>query len=111
MGNRRGANRIKATRDATFIEKNPQGVPVNRTEAIAWLGGAANNNEDCYLAPRRYASPRRQHSAIIYQHDLKLPLKSMSVSGARGISRPWILERHGRGTLCLWSGYSLWAWT
>lgn len=48
MGNRRGANRIKATRDATSIEKNPQGVPVNRTEAIAWLGGAANNNEDCY---------------------------------------------------------------
>jgi formate dehydrogenase major subunit len=37
------ANRIKATRDATFIEKNPQGVPVNRTEAIAWPGGAANN--------------------------------------------------------------------
>ena len=46
------AKRIKATRDATFIEKNPQGVPVNRTEAIAWLGGAANNNEDCYLATK-----------------------------------------------------------
>lgn len=44
------ARRFKATRDATFIEKNAQGVPVNRTEAIAWLGGAANNNEDCYLA-------------------------------------------------------------
>jgi formate dehydrogenase major subunit len=46
------ARRIKATRDATFIERNAQGVPVNRTEAIAWLGGAANNNEDCYLAAK-----------------------------------------------------------
>lgn len=44
------ARRVKATRDATFIEQNAKGVPVNRTEAIAWLGGAANNNEDCYLA-------------------------------------------------------------
>ena len=47
------AKRIKATRDETFVptarvaEKD---VTVNRTEGIAWLGGAANNNEDCYLA-------------------------------------------------------------
>lgn len=46
------AARVKATRDATFVEKNGKGVPVNRTEAIAWLGGAANNNEDCYLAAK-----------------------------------------------------------
>jgi len=46
------AKRIKTTRDATFTEKNAQGVPVNRTETIAWLGGAANNNEDCYLGAK-----------------------------------------------------------
>jgi formate dehydrogenase major subunit len=40
--------RIKKTRDATFKEKEGA-VTVNRTEAIACLGGAANNNEDCYL--------------------------------------------------------------
>ena len=45
------AKRVKATRDATFKEKEGD-VTVNRTEAIAWVGGAANNNEDCYLATK-----------------------------------------------------------
>ncbi len=45
------AKRVKATRDTTFKEKEGD-VTVNRTEAIAWLGGAANNNEDCYLATK-----------------------------------------------------------
>lgn len=44
------AKRIKATRDATFERTNADGVPVNRTQAIAFLGGAANNTEECYLA-------------------------------------------------------------
>ena len=44
------AQRIKATRDATFEEKDANGTTVNRTQAIAWLGGAANNSEDCYMA-------------------------------------------------------------
>ena len=44
------AKRIKTTRDATFRVKNDKGVTVNRCEGIAFLGGAANNNEDCYLA-------------------------------------------------------------
>ena len=44
------ANRIKETRDATFEKTNQDGVTVNRTEGIAFLGGAANNDEECYLA-------------------------------------------------------------
>lgn len=44
------AQRIKETRDATFEETDSNGVKVNRTEGIAWLGGAANSNEDCYMA-------------------------------------------------------------
>jgi formate dehydrogenase major subunit len=43
------AERIKKTRDATF-ETEENGVTVNRTRGMAFLGGAANNNEDCYLA-------------------------------------------------------------
>jgi formate dehydrogenase major subunit len=43
------AQRIKATRDASFITKSPSGVTVNRTEALASIGGAAINNEECYL--------------------------------------------------------------
>lgn len=43
------AKRVKATRDATFKEKDENGITVNRTEAIAQLGGAAHDNEECYL--------------------------------------------------------------
>ncbi len=43
------AKRIKATRDANWIEKDEQGRLVNRTEAIAYLGGAALDNEECAL--------------------------------------------------------------
>ncbi len=46
------AKRIKATRDATFAKTNANGVTVNRTSAVAFLGGAANNNEECYLASK-----------------------------------------------------------
>ncbi len=44
------AKRIKETRDATFEKTNQDGVTVNRTEGIAFMGGAANNDEECYLA-------------------------------------------------------------
>lgn len=44
------AERIRATRDQTFQERDANGIKVNRTEAIAWLGGATNNNEEAYLA-------------------------------------------------------------
>ena len=39
---------IKKTRDATF-RKTDKGATVNRTEGIAFLGGAALDNEECYL--------------------------------------------------------------
>ncbi len=43
------ASRIKKTRDASFIEKDSKGNTVNRTEVIANIGGAALDNEECYL--------------------------------------------------------------
>ncbi len=43
------ASRIKKTRDASFIEKDSKDNIVNRTEAIANIGGAALDNEECYL--------------------------------------------------------------
>jgi formate dehydrogenase major subunit len=42
------ARRLKDTRDASFIETFG-GEVVNRTEAIANLGGSALDNEECYL--------------------------------------------------------------
>jgi formate dehydrogenase major subunit len=41
--------RIKKTRDANFTEKDSSGNVVNRTDAIANLGGSALDNEECYL--------------------------------------------------------------
>ena len=43
------AERIKKTRDSSFIEKDKDGITVNRTEAIAQLGGSAHDNEEAYL--------------------------------------------------------------
>ncbi len=40
----------KKTRDATFIEKDPQGRTVNRCESIAFTGGCTDTNEFNYLA-------------------------------------------------------------
>ncbi|MEK7364955.1 MAG: hypothetical protein AAB016_13385, partial [candidate division NC10 bacterium] len=47
------AKRVKATREATFVEveksKDGKDVVVNRTEGIANLGSACIDNEECYL--------------------------------------------------------------
>jgi len=43
------ARRVKDTRDANFISKDSEGRTVNRSHAIASLGGAALDNEECSL--------------------------------------------------------------
>lgn len=42
------AKRVKTTRDKYFIEKNKKGQVVNRVEAIAHVGSAALDNEECW---------------------------------------------------------------
>lgn len=42
------AKRVKATRDKYFIEKNAKGQVVNRLEAVAHVGSAALDNEECW---------------------------------------------------------------
>jgi len=43
------AQRVRATREASFVPTNAAGLTVNRTEGIACLGGASLDNEECYL--------------------------------------------------------------
>ncbi len=43
------AKRIKRTRDENWMAKDDKGRVVNRVEALAGLGGAALDNEECYL--------------------------------------------------------------
>lgn len=46
------ARRIKDVRDQHFIEQDSEGRTVNRLEAIASLGGAALDNEECSLVTK-----------------------------------------------------------
>jgi len=42
------ARRFKKARDADFTHINAQGLTVNRTEAVAHVGSAALDNEECW---------------------------------------------------------------
>jgi formate dehydrogenase major subunit len=63
------ARKIRTTRDKTWIATEKVGdaeVPVNRTDAIAFMGGAQNTNEECYLfqkAARLLGLPFVEHQA------------------------------------------------
>jgi formate dehydrogenase major subunit len=49
------AGRLRKTRDESFVRSVKVGdreVAVNRAEGYAWIGGAANNSEDCYVASK-----------------------------------------------------------
>ena len=46
------AHRIKDSRDRTFVAVDKKGNPVNRTEGIAFAGGATFSNEEGYLAAK-----------------------------------------------------------
>jgi formate dehydrogenase major subunit len=63
------ARKIQAVRDTTWIATEKDGdreVAVNRTDAVAFLGGAQNTNEECYLMSkmgRLFGTPFVEHQA------------------------------------------------
>ena len=63
------AQKIRKTRDETWVATEKLGdtdAPVNRTDAIAFMGGAQNTNEECYLfqkAARLLGIPFVEHQA------------------------------------------------
>ena len=50
------AQRVKKTRDDTFVEKDDHGRTVNRCEGIAWNGGCTDTNEFNYLVVKTMRS-------------------------------------------------------
>jgi formate dehydrogenase major subunit len=62
------ADRIKKTRDETFTEKDDKGRVVNRTHGIAALGGAALDNEECYL----YGKLARALGLVFIEHQARI---------------------------------------
>ena len=61
------ARRIKATRDATF-QRRVDGRSVNRTEAIASLGGSTLHNDECYL----YTKLMRSLGIVYLEHQARI---------------------------------------
>jgi formate dehydrogenase major subunit len=50
------AQKVKKTRDDTFVEKDALGHTVNRCESIAWTGGCTDTNEFNYLVVKTMRS-------------------------------------------------------
>jgi len=67
----RVAQKIRKTRDETWIATEELGdteVPVNRTDAIAFMGGAQNTNEECYL----FQKAARLLGIVYVEHQARL---------------------------------------
>ena len=62
------AKRAKATRDAGFEFKNAKGQVVNRTTAIASVGSAAMDNEECWI----YQALMRAIGLVYIEHQARI---------------------------------------
>lgn len=65
------AEKFKAARDENWIEtEEDNGIvyPVNRTDAIGIVGGAQNNNEECYLMTKM----ARLTGVVYLEHQARL---------------------------------------
>jgi formate dehydrogenase major subunit len=84
------AERLKQTRDANFMAKDGD-IVVNRTEAIASVGGAALNNEECYLITKLM----RAMGVVYLEHEARLchssTVAGLGASFGRGVmTNHWI---------------------
>jgi formate dehydrogenase major subunit len=62
------AQRVKATRDTTFEAQNSKGQVVNRTTAIASVGSAALDNEECWT----YQALMRSLGLVYIEHQARI---------------------------------------
>jgi formate dehydrogenase major subunit len=65
------ARKIRSIRDTTWIATERIGgadVPVNRTDAFAFMGGAQNTNEECYL----FQKAARLLGTVYVEHQARL---------------------------------------
>ena len=62
------ARRVKATRDASFTATNAAGQTVNRTTAIASVGSAALDNEECWT----YQALMRSLGLVYIEHQARI---------------------------------------
>jgi formate dehydrogenase major subunit len=65
------AQKVKKTRDTSWIATEKLGdkdVPVNRTDSFAFMGGAQNTNEECYL----FQKAARLLGTVYVEHQARL---------------------------------------
>lgn len=70
------AGKVKTVRESNWIATEPGkdkdgkdvALPANRTDAIAYLGGAQNTNEECYL----FQKMARTFGSVIVEHQARL---------------------------------------
>ena len=62
------AQKVKATRDATFEARNAKGQVVNRTMGIASVGSAALDNEECWT----YQALMRAIGLVYIEHQARI---------------------------------------
>jgi formate dehydrogenase major subunit len=62
------AKRVKATRDGSFEAQNDKGQMVNRTTAIASVGSAALDNEECWI----YQALMRSLGLVYIEHQARI---------------------------------------
>jgi formate dehydrogenase major subunit len=65
------ARKVRSIRDTTWIATERVGdadVPANRTDAFAFLGGAQNTNEECYL----FQKAARLLGTVTVEHQARL---------------------------------------
>ena len=62
------AKRVKDTRNANFETKNAKGQVVNRTTAIASVGSAAMDNEECWI----YQALMRAIGLVYIEHQARI---------------------------------------
>jgi formate dehydrogenase major subunit len=62
------AKRIKKTRDNSFVRQNADGLIVNRCNAIASVGSAALDNEECYI----YQKWLRSIGLVYIEHQARI---------------------------------------
>ena len=65
------ARKIRTIRDATWVATEKVGdsdVPVNRTDGFAFMGGAQNTNEECYL----FQKAARLLGTVYVEHQARL---------------------------------------
>ena len=62
------AQRVQKTRDANFTAKNAAGQVVNRTTAIASVGSAAMDNEECWA----YQALMRSLGLVYIEHQARI---------------------------------------